>query len=68
MQVVERASRVLERVACPATAAAIRALHQRHGVLIHEGRTVAGTEGDEALTGVELDNGLRIACDLVVAG
>ncbi|XUF58494.1 FAD-dependent oxidoreductase [Bordetella pertussis] len=68
VQVVERASRVLERVACPATAAAIRALHQRHGVLIHEGRTVAGTEGDEALTGVELDNGLRIACDLVVAG
>ncbi|KCV56130.1 NAD(P)/FAD-dependent oxidoreductase [Bordetella bronchiseptica] len=68
VQVVERASRVLERVACPATAAAIRALHQRHGVLIHEGRTVAGTEGDEALTGVELDNGQRIACDLVVAG
>lgn len=68
VQVVERAPRILERVACPATASTIRALHHSHGVSIHEGRIVNQVEGVESLNGVELDNGLRIACDLVVVG
>lgn len=68
VHVVERATRVLERVACPHTSVAIRALHQRHGVSIHEGRTLRHVEGDSNVTAVELDTGLRIACDLVVVG
>lgn len=68
VDVIERASRVLERVACPETAAAIRELHKRNGVAIHEGRSVVGTEGSDALSAVTLDNGARLECDLAVVG
>src|SRR5690606_6425592 len=68
VDVVERAPRVLERVACPETAQAIRELHQQNGVAIHEGRSIAGTDGDESLSAVTLDNGARLECDLVVVG
>ncbi|MCC2596997.1 FAD-dependent oxidoreductase [Pusillimonas sp. MFBS29] len=68
VDVIERAPRVLERVACVETADAICELHKQNGVAIHEGRSVVGTEGSEALRAVTLDNGVRLECDLVVVG
>ncbi|MCC5987391.1 MAG: NAD(P)/FAD-dependent oxidoreductase [Pararhodobacter sp.] len=66
--VVERAPRLLARVACAQTAAEIRALHEKQGVRIMEGRAVTRTEGETALTAVHLDNGARIPLDLAVVG
>lgn len=66
--VVERAARILERVACAATSSAIKDLHRRHGVIIHEGQEVAETFGGECLEAISLQDGTKIICDLVVAG
>ena len=66
--VIERAPRILERVACAETADHVRALHKDHGVTILEGRSIVSTRGASAIEEVELDDGSRIACDLVVAG
>lgn len=67
--VVERAARILERVACPETSDAIRALHASHGVRIHEGRSLAGVEArDGAVAAVALDDGTRIEADAVLVG
>jgi len=68
VQVIERAPRILERVACSATADAIRELHEQHGVDIHEGRSVVSTKGEDELSAIVLDNGARLECDLVVVG
>jgi len=43
-------------------------LHERQGVAFRLGRGVASLEGDGAVSGVVLDNGERIAADLVVVG
>lgn len=66
--VIERAARILERVACAETADHVRALHRSHGVTILEGRSITATQGGTSVEAVELDDGSRIACDLVVAG
>lgn len=66
--VIERAARILERVACVETAAAIRKLHQSHGVSILEGRGITRTPGNQSIDAVELDDGNIIACDLAVVG
>lgn len=66
--VIERAPRILERVASPETATAIRALHAAHGVRILEGRGVAGTTGAAAITGLTLDDGTRLDLDAAVVG
>jgi 3-phenylpropionate/trans-cinnamate dioxygenase ferredoxin reductase subunit len=66
--VVEREQRILARVACAATAAHIRALHQQHGVTILEGRTIAEVVGAPALRGVRLDDGTHLQADLAVVG
>jgi 3-phenylpropionate/trans-cinnamate dioxygenase ferredoxin reductase subunit len=66
--VVERAPRILERVACIETADAIRAMHKDHGVTILEGVGIASTSGGSALEAVGLDDGSQIPCDLVVVG
>lgn len=67
--VVERAARILERVACAETSDAIRALHAGHGVRIVEGRSVAGVEArDGAVAAVTLDDGTRLEVDAVLVG
>lgn len=67
--VVERAPRILERVACAETSDAIRALHTGHGVRILEGRSVAGVEAREgAVAAVTLDDGTRLEVDAVLVG
>ncbi len=66
--VVERGARILERVACAETAAAIRALHRAQGVTVLEGRAIIATQGQDRLTAAVLDDGRQVECDLVVAG
>ena len=67
--VVERAARILERVACAETSDAIRTLHAGHGVRILEGRSVAGVEArDGAVAAVTLDDGTRLEVDAVLVG
>lgn len=67
--VVERAARILERVACAETSAVIRALHEAHGVRIVEGRSVAEVEArGGALAAVTLDDGRRIEVDAMLVG
>ncbi|MFS8038904.1 NAD(P)/FAD-dependent oxidoreductase [Xanthobacter sp. AM11] len=67
--VVERASRILERVACAETSDLIRALHAGHGVRVLEGRSVAQVEAqDGAVAAVTLDDGSHIAVDAVLVG
>ncbi len=66
--VIERAPRILERVACAATSIAIRTLHQQHGVTVLEGQEIAETYGDEKIEAISLAGGTKIDCDLVVAG
>ena len=67
--VVERAARILERVACAETSDAICALHAGHGVRILEGRSVAGVEArDGAVAAVALDDGTRLDVDAVLVG
>ncbi|MEL6921672.1 MAG: FAD-dependent oxidoreductase, partial [Pseudomonadota bacterium] len=68
--VIEAAPRILQRVACEETADAFRALHQAHGVTILEDTQITGIidgENDKA-TGVALDNGEHLPCDLVIIG
>ncbi|MEM7497858.1 MAG: FAD-dependent oxidoreductase [Pseudomonadota bacterium] len=52
---LEMAPRILNRVACPETADAVRALHTRHGVDIREGT---------GLTGLAQGQGRRLAASL----
>ena len=66
--VVERAGRILERVACEDASRIVRTLHQRHGVRIVEGRVVVAAHGGERLSGVTLDDGERLDVDFAVVG
>ncbi len=66
--VIEQAPRILQRVACEATASLIRDLHVRHGVRILEGRSVARFIGPKTISGVELDDGQIWPADLIVVG
>jgi NADPH-dependent 2,4-dienoyl-CoA reductase/sulfur reductase-like enzyme len=64
VHVVGPDSRPLERVMGPALGDFIRELHEEHGVIFHLGQT-ATEVGRGAVT---LQNGERVAADLVVAG
>ncbi len=68
VSVIERAPRILERVACAETADHVRTMHRQHGVTIHEGCSIVTTEGADVIEAMILDDGTRIACDVVVAG
>ena len=66
--VIERAPRILERAVCPNISAFIRELHQFNGVRIIEGRGVLEAIGQPAVKEIVLDDGERIAADLVLIG
>lgn len=66
--VVERASRILERVACGRTAAILRDVHRHNGVHILEGRTVQSVMGANRITQVTLDDGQVIETDVILVG
>lgn len=66
--VLEMAPRILQRVAAPETSAAIRALHESHGVQILEGIGLDRLEGDTKVEAVRLSDGTQRAADFVIAG
>ena len=65
---IEAAPRILGRVACAETAAAIRALHAAHGVTILEGTGLKRLTGEDRVTGVELADGRILPADFVITG
>lgn len=71
---VEAAPRILGRVACEETANLIRALHQQHGVKIHEGAQLkslqakAGTFERESRLLVEIENADSFTVDVAIVG
>ena len=66
--VLEMAPRILQRVAAPETSAAVRALHESHGVQILENTGLEQIEGDTQVEAVRLSDGTRRAADFVIAG
>lgn len=65
--VVEAGERILQRVAAPATADFIRALHRRRGVEIREGVQIR-LEGETRATRAILSDGTRFEIDFAVVG
>ncbi|MBF9030733.1 FAD-dependent oxidoreductase [Rhodobacterales bacterium HKCCE3408] len=65
---VEMAERILNRVACPETAAYFRALHAGHDVDIREGVGLDRLVGEGHVEGAVLSDGTEIKADLVIAG
>jgi 3-phenylpropionate/trans-cinnamate dioxygenase ferredoxin reductase subunit len=66
--IIERESRCLARVACETLSDFFQAYHRERGVEILTGVGVIGFAGNERVTGVQLDNGQTIACDLALVG
>ncbi|MEJ1999010.1 MAG: NAD(P)/FAD-dependent oxidoreductase, partial [Maritimibacter sp.] len=66
---IEKAPRILARVAAPETANWIRTLHQGHGVEIREQVGLERLEGEAGrVTRAWLDDGTAIEIDFVIAG
>lgn len=65
---IEAAPRILGRVACAETAAAVRALHTAQGVTILEGTGLKRLTGETRVTGVELADGRTLPADFVITG
>lgn len=65
---VEMADRILQRVAAPETSDYFRALHQSHGVTIHEGVGLERLLGKGRVTGARLSDGKELPFDLVIVG
>lgn len=69
VSVLERAERLLPRVASAELAGAIARLHQREGVNVRCGANVTALKGDErCVRGVVLEGGEEVAADVVVIG
>lgn len=66
--VIERASRILERVACERTASILREIHRQNGVQIIEGCKVQKVTGVEQASTVTLDDGRVIDADIILVG
>ena len=67
--VIERESRVLARVACPALSDFFQTTHAHHGVVFELSAGVAALEGEGGhVTGVRLADGRLIACDVALVG
>ncbi len=67
---VERAPRVLARVAHPALSTFLSTVHARHGVRIESGRCVARIDANAsgAIQRVQLDDGRHLPCSAVLIG
>ena len=65
---IELAPRILQRVASPATADALRDLHQGHGVDIRETIGLERLTGGERVDGATLSTGERLEIDFAVIG
>ncbi len=68
VEVVERQSRVLSRVTSRIVSTYIENLHRAQGVRFHLGRGVAAITGGDRAEAVVLDDGTRLAADLVLVG
>jgi 3-phenylpropionate/trans-cinnamate dioxygenase ferredoxin reductase subunit len=67
--VIEAAERLLCRVSHPVVARFLHDMHASKGVAIHTAAQVSRLLGQAGrVNGVELDDGRRLACDLVVVG
>jgi 3-phenylpropionate/trans-cinnamate dioxygenase ferredoxin reductase component len=67
--IIEREARVLARVACPILSDFFHHAHRAHGVTIEVDAGVAALEGAGGhITGVRLDEGRIIACDVALIG
>ena len=67
--VVEREPRILARVAGPALSDFFTAYHNKHGVRFELNAFVEALEGEDGqVTAVRLNDGRRLACDLVLIG
>ena len=66
--VIERERRLLARVACATLSAFFQSTHERHGVRFELSSGVTALEGEGRVTGVRLDDGRRIDCDLALVG
>jgi 3-phenylpropionate/trans-cinnamate dioxygenase ferredoxin reductase subunit len=66
--VIEALDRVLARVAGEPISHFYEAEHRAHGVDLRLGATVAALEGEDRVAAVRLQDGERIAADLVVVG
>lgn len=66
--VVERAARLLERVASEPIAGFLRRHHEKHGVRFALGAQIETIEGEEAASAVTLVDGRRFDCDAILVG
>lgn len=67
--VIEAASRILQRVACPETSGYFRSLHDQKGVALLEGIALEALEGEEGhVRAARLADGSVIPLDFVIAG
>ena len=66
--VLEAAERVLGRVVCTQVSAFYAELHRTAGVEIHCGAIVRALHGTARVESVEIADGRRFACDLVIVG
>lgn len=64
--VVSPSSLPIFRPLGPVLAAELQRRHEAHGVLFRLGRSIAVIEGDTRLTGIVLDDGSRLAADVLV--
>ncbi len=65
---IERAERILKRVASPETSDYFRALHLEHGVDLRENTGLERLTGETEVTGAILSDGSEIECDFVIVG
>jgi 3-phenylpropionate/trans-cinnamate dioxygenase ferredoxin reductase subunit len=66
--VVETEPRLLARVASPWLSGFMLGAHTEHGVAFEFGRKVVALHDTDGSVSVELDDGVRLICDLVVVG
>lgn len=67
--VIEMADRILQRVASPATATILKAIHIARGVDVREKTGLARLIGEDGrVTGAELSDGFVLPADVVVVG
>ena len=66
---IEREPRILARVACPILSDFFTAYHRKHGVRFELGAWVEALEGEGGeVKAVRLNDGRRLACDVVLIG